>query len=123
MTDTTKDIAAMRESIAKAYEGVGPEIVGIYVKTLESILDKFERAQRRIVKLSSSLEAERQRADEFRQSAGYNLAGLESNCEMYRLRTETAEAKLAAIKGKQVPVAVVELNDNFTVAGSDQRSS
>lgn len=112
MTDTTKDIAAMRESIAKAYEGVGPETVDIYVKTLESILDKFERAQRRIVKLSSSLEAERQRAD----GASFRENHLNEMLNDKLQQNSDLRLELAALKGEQVPDGYVKVPAKANIA-------
>lgn len=65
-----------------------------------------------IDKVLNLLEAERQRADAMQSERDEFRRRL----KLERSILEDADKELAALKGGQVPVAVVELNDNLTVA-------
>lgn len=66
-----------------------------------------------IVALFDMFDAERQRADEYRQSACYNMAGIESNCEMYRLKADDLAAEIAALKAKLANPVVLPVVQNI----------
>ncbi|WP_459176931.1 hypothetical protein [Ewingella americana] len=95
MTDTTNTVALRSEAAS---------IIGLLTSeehqsfTLDKLADFFDDVFR-------LLEAERQRADDAMTSITDYLS---DNIKV--------KAELAALKGEQVPVAAVELNDNLTVA-------
>lgn len=93
MTDTT-DIKALRELLC--HEGLESDYhVGVTVTTLRLLLSKADQ-----------LEAERQRADD-------NSAECQRQAsKVGRIKHELnkAEAEIAALKGDQVPVAVIQFS-------------